>query len=101
MFISNFIIAVIPYLCSYYLFDSRGRIWQDSMIHQVKPVLLKFAGLQDLEKYVQVVYLQERNLNLAYFQIQYLHINISDKNISHVSNTFKDPGLPRDSKDIE
>ena len=35
------------------------------------------------------MYLQERNLNHAYFQIQYVHVNISDENISHVLNTFQ------------
>ena len=49
-----------------------------------KSVFPKFAGLQDTEKYVQVVYLQERNQNHAYFQIQYVHVNIKNKNISHV-----------------
>ena len=67
MFISGFTIAVIPYLDSYYLFDSHIRNGQGLMITQGKSVLQKFAGLQDIEKYVQVVYLQERNLNHAYF----------------------------------
>ena len=82
VFISGFTIAVIPYLDSYYLFDSHSRNGQGSMILQGKSVLLKFAGLQ-------VVYLQERNQNHANFQIQYVHVNISDENISHVLNTFQ------------
>ena len=52
------------------------------MIPQGKSVLIKFASLQGIEKYVQVVYLQEGNQNHAYFQIQYVHIKISDENIS-------------------
>ena len=89
MFISGFTIVVIPYLDSYYLFDSYSRNGQGSTIPPGKSVLLKFPGLQDIEKYVQVVYLQERNLYYAYFQIQYVHINISDENVSHVLNTFQ------------
>ena len=73
---------------SYYLFDSPSRNGQASMIPQVKSVLLKFAGFHDMEKYVQVIYLQERNQNHAYFQIRYVHVNISDENISHALNTF-------------
>lgn len=42
-----------------------------------------------MKKYVQVVYLQERNRNYAYFQIQYVHVNISNENISHVLTTFQ------------
>ena len=45
MFISGFAIAVIPYLDSYYLFDSHSRNSQGSMIPQGKSVLLKFADL--------------------------------------------------------
>ena len=55
MFISDFTTAVTPYLNSYYLFDSHSRNGQGSMIPQGKSVLLKFAGLQDIEKYLQVV----------------------------------------------
>ena len=56
VFISGFTIAVISYLDSYYLFDSHSRNGQGSMIPQGKPVLLKFARLQDIEKYVEMVY---------------------------------------------
>ena len=35
-----------------------------------------------------MVYLKERNKNHASFQIQHVHINISDENISYVLNTF-------------
>ena len=69
VFISGFTISVIPYLDIYYLFDSHSRNGQGSMVPQDKPVLLILVGLQDMEKYVQVVCLQERNQNHAYFQI--------------------------------
>ena len=36
-----------------------------------------------------MVYLQERNLNHAYFQIQYVRLNISEENTSHFLNTFQ------------
>ena len=58
MFISGFTIAMIPYLDSYYLFGSHSRNGQGSMIPKSKSILLKFSGLQDIEKYVQGVYLQ-------------------------------------------
>ena len=57
VFLSGFTSAVIPYLDSYHLFDSHSRNGLGSMIPQCKLVLLKFASLQDIEKYVQVVYL--------------------------------------------
>ena len=42
-----------------------------------------------MEKFVEVVYLQEKNQSHTYFQIQYINVNISDENISHVLNTFQ------------
>ena len=42
-----------------------------------------------MEKYVQVVYLQERKQKYAYFQIKYVDANISDKNIYSVLNSFQ------------
>ena len=68
VFISGFTITVIPYLDSYYLFDSHSRNGQDSKVAQVKAALLKFADLQDMEKYVQVVYLQKENQIMPTFK---------------------------------
>ena len=62
VFISGFTISVIPYLDIYYLFDSHSRNGQGSMVPQDKPVLLILVGLQDMEKYVQVVCLQETKI---------------------------------------
>ena len=65
--ISGFAIGVIPY-DRYYLFDSHSRNGQDSKVAQVKAALLKFADLQDMEKYVQVVYLQKENQIMPTFK---------------------------------
>ena len=83
LFIAGFTIAVIPCLDSYYIFDLHSRNEQGSMPSQGKSLLLNASGLQDIEKYIQVVHLQRRNQNHAYFQIQYVQINIRDENISH------------------
>ena len=89
MFLSGFTIVVIPYLDSYYLFASHSRNGQSSIVPHSKSVLLTFAGEPDMKKYIQVVYLQEKNQNYTYLLIRYVHINISDKNISHILNTFQ------------
>ena len=83
LFIAGFTIAVISCLDSYYTFDLHSRNEQGSMASQGKSLLLNVSGLQDIEKYIQVVHLQRRNQNHAYFQIQYVQINIRDENISH------------------
>ena len=68
VFISGFTITVIAYLDSYYIFDSHSRNEQGSKLAQGKAALLKFADLQDMEKYVQVVYLQEENQIMPTFK---------------------------------
>lgn len=89
MFISGFTAAVIAYLDSYYLSDTLSRKVQGSTELQGKLVLLKFAGLKDMKKYIQVVYIQKRSQNDTYFQIQYVHITISDENKPQFFKTFQ------------
>ena len=36
-----------------------------------------------------MIYLQERNQNHVYFQVRYVHLDISEENTSHVLNTFQ------------
>ena len=59
--ILGFAIAVIPYLDSYYPFDSNSRNVQDAMVSHGKSVLLKFSYFQGMEKFAEVVYLHEGN----------------------------------------
>ena len=40
-------------------------------------VLLKFASLLQVESYVQVVYLEYRDIQQSYFQVQSLNIDVN------------------------
>ena len=40
-------------------------------------VLLKFASLLEVESYVQVVYLEYRDIQQSYFQVQSLNIDVN------------------------
>ena len=40
----------------------------------VETNMTKFSQLNDLEKYIQTIYLSQRNHRHAYFQIQYINI---------------------------
>ena len=37
---------------------------------------MKFKGLYELEKYLQVAYLQYRDRQKAYFQLQFVEVNV-------------------------
>ena len=89
VFILGFTIPVMPYLDSYYLFELHCKNKQGSMASQDKSLLLNVSGLQDIERYIEVEYLQERNHSHAYCQIQYVQTNVSHENTSHVLNTFQ------------
>lgn len=54
------------------------------MISDSKSVLLKFAGLSDVENYIQEVYLQQRN-----FQLQYIKAINNEECLPYILNTFQ------------
>ena len=80
MFLCGFTIVIIPYRNFFYLFDSHSRNGQGEMIGSGKSVLLEFSHLEDIENYIQVVYMQQRSQSHTYFQIQCVKINISIEN---------------------
>ena len=59
------------------------------MISDSKSVLLKFAGLIDAENYILEVYLQQRNQNRAYFQLQYIKAINNEECLPYILNTFQ------------
>ena len=71
IFIFGLTDAVTLYNDSYYLFDSRSRILLGQIVVNGQSVLLKFFQLNDLEKYIQIICLLQRNI---YFQIQYTDV---------------------------
>lgn len=59
------------------------------MISDSKSVLQKFAGLIDVKNYIQEVYLQQRNQNRAYFQLQYIKAINNEECFPYILNTFQ------------
>ena len=74
MFICNFTVAVILYNDSYCLFDSHSRNQHGQMFVNGQSVSLKLSQLSDLEKYIQTIYLLQRNQRQTYFQVQYINV---------------------------
>ena len=87
MFLSGFTIQIIPYRNFFYFFHSHSR--NGELIANGKPVLLKFSHLEDIEIYIQVVYMQQRSQSHTYFQIQCVKINISIENKLMVLSNFQ------------
>ena len=63
----------------FYLFDSHSRDEKDLNVIYGSSALMKFNDLFEIEKYIQVVYLQYRDRQEAYFQIQFIEVRSIEK----------------------
>ena len=74
MLICDFTVADILYNDSSWLFDSHSRNQHVQMVVNGQSVSLKFYQLSNLEKYIQTIYLFQRNQRHAYFQIEFINV---------------------------
>ena len=74
MLIYDFTVADILYNDSSWLFDSHNRNEHVQMVVNGQSVSLKFYQLSNLEKYMQTIYLFQRNQRRAYFQIEFINV---------------------------
>ena len=76
LFMEGFTTAIILLRNCYYLFDSHSRDERDLSVVDGTSVLMKFRDLYELEKYLQVAYLKYRGRQQAYFQLQFVEVNV-------------------------
>ena len=67
-------VAVVSYNDGDDLFDSHTRNQHGQMVVNGPSVMLEFSQLSDLEKYIQTIYLLQRNQRQTYFQVQYINV---------------------------
>ena len=60
----------------FYLFDSHSRDERGLSAAGGTSFLLKFSHLMEVDKYIQVFYLEYRSLEQSYFQLQFVYVNI-------------------------
>ena len=65
----GFATAIILLRNCYYLFDSHSRDERGLSVVDGTPVLMKSRGLYELEKYLQLAYLEYGDRQKAYFQL--------------------------------
>lgn len=68
--------AAIQHNNFFYLFASYSRVMRGLSIADGTSVLLTFASLLEVENYIQVAYLEYRDIKQSHFQIQFLNIDI-------------------------
>ena len=82
LFMEGFTTAIILLRNCCYLFDSHSRNERGSSVVDGISVLLKFSDLYELEKYLQVPYLEYRDRQQAYFRLQFVEVNVrSDEKV--------------------
>ena len=70
----RFTTAIILLRNCYYLFDSHSRDERGLSVVDGASVLMKFRDLYELEKYLQVAYVEYRDRQQAYFQLQFVKL---------------------------
>ena len=70
----RFTTAIILLKNCYYLFDSHSRDEGGLSVVDGASVLMKFRDLYELEKYLQVAYVEYRDRQQAYFQLQFVKL---------------------------
>ena len=76
LFMEEFTTAIILLRNCYYLFDSHSRVETGLSAVDGASVLMKFRDLYELEKYLQIAYLEYRDRQQAYFQLQFDEVNV-------------------------
>ena len=76
LFMEGFTTVIILLRNCYYLFESHSRDEKGLIVVDVTSVLMKFRDLYELEKYLQVAYLEYRDRQQAYFQLQFVEVNV-------------------------
>ena len=72
----GFATAIISSGNCYHLFDSHSRDERGLSVIDGTSVLIKFIDLFEIEKYIQVAYLEYRDRQQAYFQIQFIEMTV-------------------------
>ena len=64
---NGYTLAMIPNTGNYYLFKSHSRDERGLIVSNGTSVLLKFSSLLEIEKYIQVIYLEYRTSDHIFF----------------------------------
>ena len=91
LFMGGFTAALMKQNNHFHLFDSQSRDERGLSIVGGTSVLLKFLDLKQVEKNIQVFYLEYRSLEQSCFQLQCMHVNKDIIELGHfmLSSNFK------------
>ena len=84
----GFTAAIISSGNCYYLFDLHSRDERGLSVIDGTSVLMKFNDLFEIEKLIQVAYLEYRDRQQAYFQIQFIEVTVASIEKTEISFQF-------------
>ena len=76
LFLAELTTAALQHNVFFYVFDSHSGKIHDICVAYGTSALIKFGSLLEIERYVQVVYLEYKDKIQSYFQIQFINVDI-------------------------
>ena len=76
LFMEGFATAIISSGNGYHLFNLHGRDERGLSVIDGTSVLMKFNDLFEIEKHIQVAYLEYRDRQQVYFKIQFIEVTV-------------------------
>ena len=102
LILEGFTTSIILSRNSYYLFDSHSRDERGLSVVDGTSVLLKFQDLYEIEKYFQVAYLELRDRQQAFFQLQFVEVNVGNHEKADIYSQYtRTVRLSRDREHAE
>ena len=86
-FINGYTFALIWHKLGIFLCDSHSRNEEGFITSDGASVLLKFKTLDDVQNYIQEVYMLSQNFQVLIYQIQYINIEVRNADISLILNS--------------
>ena len=71
------------------MFDSHSKDRHGNICQNGTAVLLKFASLNDLERYIKLIYYNEMQHETLYFQVQFISVNFLPEHLQIIKSRLK------------
>ena len=89
LFVGGNTTAIVPRKNKFYPFDSHSRGGRGFCVSDGTSVLLRFHNLSEVERFIQVAYLEFRDIQRLYFQLQFVKIDITSSMKSAIKLNYK------------
>ena len=89
LFESGYVIGIIWGRQCFYLFDSHSKDGHGNISQNGTAVLLKFGSLNDLERYIKLIYNNEVQHETLYFQVHFMSVNCLPEHLQFIKSRLK------------